>query len=262
MAKAGKGADLENVVVIEPVQTGAVTVPVVGMTPLILNRMSQKAQRELLLPRGRKTSAQRQAELKHDPLEEYRAAPYVLPDGAPTLLAVMASAFKGAMLTAALDQPNARKAQIGRLVYVAGDFVPIYGVPKLHMSIVRSADINRTPDVRTRMIVPRWAALVDVRFVVPFITQQSVVNLLTTGGVTAGIGDWRPEKGKGSYGQFRVATSDDPEFLGIVTTGGRDAQLAATEDPEPYDRETAELLAWFESEILRRGRPAQVKEAM
>lgn len=246
--------EVDSTIVIEPIKTETVQFAVVGTSPIILNRLSKKTREELLLPRGRKNAAQKQAELKHDPLQEFRDSPYIMPDGSPTYLGVMASAFKGAMMTAALDLPGTKKAQIGRLVYVVGDYVPIFGIPKLFMSITRSADINHTPDVRTRAIIPHWAALVTVRFVVPLMNAQAVGNLLAAAGVTAGIGDWRPEKGKGSYGQFRLAVVDDPELNSIIEEGGREAQMAAMDEPECYDRETEELFSWFLDEVVRRGK--------
>lgn len=245
----------ETTIQVPEIQTNRIRVGIVGTSPLILNRMSQKARQELLLPNGRKTAAERASSLKHSPLDEYRASPYTLAqEDAPAYLAVMASAFKKLMMTAALDLPGTRKAQIGRLVYVEDEYVPVFGVPELYMSIVRSADINHTPDVRTRAIVPLWAATITVRFVVPLLTEQAIVNLLAAGGVTAGIGDFRPEKGAGNYGQFRLSSPDDEEHAAIVAHGGRAAQIAAMESPECYDSETAELLSWFDEEVTRRGR--------
>jgi hypothetical protein len=251
------GAD-SGVIVVPDIQTQTLDFALIGETPLILNRMSRKSAHELLMPRGPKNAAQRQAELKHDPYEEYRASAYrFADDDSPTLLAMMSSAIKGAMMTASLDLPGTKKAQIGRLVYVEGDLVPVWGVPKLFMSITRSADMNRTPDVRTRAIVPIWAALVSVRFVRPILNERAITNLLSAGGTTAGVGDWRAEKGKGSYGQFRIANTDDPLFVAITETAGRAVQLDALDNPMAYDAESAELLTWFDTEVVARGkRPA------
>lgn len=244
-----------SAIVVQQIETERIEVALIGESPLILNRMSRKAAHELLMPAPKKNSAERQSTLKHEPLVEFRASPYTFAsDETPTLLAMMASAVKGAMMTAALDLPGTKKAQIGRLVYVEGELIPVWGVPKLYMSITRSADMNRTPDVRTRAIVPRWAALLSVRFVRPILTHTAVVNLLQAGGTTAGVGDWRPEKGKGSFGQFRIANADDPEFLALCEHAGRAEQTAALADPEPYDAETEELLTWFEAEVVVRGK--------
>lgn len=250
---ATKKNNTEEISEILKVTTGTFECCIVGTSPLILNRMSQKAQRELLMPRGRKTAVDKATSLKHTPIDEYRASAYTIKDeNAPTLLAHLATAFKGALRTAALDMPGAKKAQIGRLTYVPGELIGIYGVPKLTMNIVRSADMNKTPDVRTRAIVPQWACRVSVTFVQPLIRAQAVANLLAAAGITVGVGDWRPEKGSSNYGQFRICDKNDPEFLDILKTGGREAQLEAMEHPVCYDDETTELLSWFEDELSRR----------
>lgn len=248
-----KAADSGEIQIIE-INTGTITVAVVGTTPLILNRLAEKAKHELLMPKGKKTSAEKASSLKHDPLAEFRASPTRLRDSdAPTLLALPSTAFKGAMRTAALDLPGAKKSQIGRLTYIPGEFVGIYGVPEVFSTIVRSADMNRTPDVRTRCIVPKWAALLSITFVKPIMREQAIANLLAAAGITVGVGDFRPEKGAGNYGQFEVVGADDPRLIELMKTGGRDAQTAAMESPEAYDDDTEELLSWFDVEVRRRG---------
>jgi hypothetical protein len=235
------------------VERGEIDLCVLGTSGIVLNRMSEKAKRELLMPKGRKTATEKATTLKHHPLDEYRASAYTLrADEAPTYLAILATAFKGAMATAALDLPGAKKAQIGRLTYVNGDYVGIYGIPQLFMSIVRSADMNKTPDVRTRAIIPQWACRISVTFIRPLMRPQAVANLLAAAGLSVGVGDGRPEKGKFSYGQFELVGPTDERFLRVVATGGRQAQRDAIETPACYDDETTELLAWFEDERARR----------
>lgn len=235
------------------VERGTLEVCVLGTSPIILNRMSEKAKRELLMPKGRKTAVDKATTLKHNPMEEYRASAYqIRSKECPALLAVLATAFKGAMATAALDLPGAKKAQIGRLTYVNGDYVPIFGVPKLSMAIVRSADMNRTPDVRTRAIVENWACRLSVTYIKPLMRPQAVTNLLAAAGMSIGVGDWRPEKGKGNYGQFEIVAIDDKRFIDVIETGGREAQEAAIENPACYDDETTSLLAWFDDELAKR----------
>lgn len=236
------------------VQTSTLTVAIVGTTPLILNRLSEKARHELLLPAQKKTAADKASTLKHQPISEFQASPVRLHDAdAPTLLAIPSTALKGAMRTAALDLPGAKKSQIGRLTYIAGEYIGIYGIPQVFSTVVRSADINRTPDVRTRCIVPKWAAVASITFVRPIMREQSIANLVAAAGITVGVGDFRPEKGAGNYGQFTVVGADDEQLLELMRTGGRDAQIAAMEDPQAYDQQTEELLAWFNVEVKRRG---------
>jgi hypothetical protein len=253
----------ETTITIHKIKRKTQTFNVVGLRPLICNRMSEKAKGQLLWPSGRMTAADKQSNVKHDPLTEFRASPYTFPsEEAPTLLALMSSAFKGAMMTAALEMPGAKKAQIGRLVYVEGDYSAIYGVPKLLMSVTRSADINRTPDIRTRAIVPLWAARVEITWVEPTLTAETIANLLDAGGTVSGVGDWRPEKGKGNYGQFQVVSDDDAEFREIVAEGGRVAQVAAMAAAEPYDAETAEMLDFWHARAKATGRGSNGKVAV
>lgn len=178
---ARKSTASEEVSDILRVTTGQFECCVVGTSPLILNRMSEKAKHELLLPRGRKSAVERATTLKHNPIEEYQASAYTLSDPcAPTYLAMLSTSFKGALRTA-LDMPGAKKAQIGRLTYIAGEMVGIYGVPKLFMSVTRSADINKTPDVRTRAIVPHWACRLVVTFVQPLFLRRASSSTCCTG---------------------------------------------------------------------------------
>lgn len=251
--KKSAGKTETEIVDVLRVEIGRVTCCVLYNSGIYHNRLSEKARRELLAPKGRKTALDKLTTAKHDPRAEFRASPYRLGDpAAPTLLAILATAPKKAMMTAALDVPGARKAQIGRLVYVVGDYVPIYGIPKLRMDPVRSADMNRTPDIRTRAFMPRWACRLTLEFALPMIRQQAVLNLLAAAGITSGLGDWRTEKGSGNYGSFRLVDEDDAEFRDVVATGGRDAQMAALSDAEPYDEQSAELLEWYDGEMSSR----------
>lgn len=252
MAKAKSTPATEVVSEVIKVGTQTIELRILGTSPLVLNRMSEKAKHELLMPKGRKNAAERATTLKHIPIDEYRASAYTLKTG-PTLLALMATAFKGALRSAALDMPGAKKAQIGRLTWVEGDMVGVYGVPKLFMAIVRSADMNKTPDVRTRAIVPEWAVQLRVTLVEPLIRPNAVVNLLAAAGLTIGVGDGRPEKGAMSYGQFKIVEKhDEADFNRIIKDGARKAQQAALDSPVCYDDETTELLSWFDTERAHR----------
>lgn len=238
---------------IQPIRTRTITVGIKGVRPLILNRLTEKARQELLMP-ARKSAATRRSTLKHDVYDEFRSAPYIIPDDdAPTLLGFPSSAFKQGMVAAAGRVPGGVKAEIRQLVWTEGDLLPIFGTPQLLMSITRSAGINRTPDVRTRVIVPEWAATVHITFTDGLITETSVVNLLSAAGQLCGAGDWRPEKGSGTFGQYDIVTVDDPDFLRIVEGSDRASQQEAMDNPEPFDMETSELLTWFDDELKQRG---------
>jgi hypothetical protein len=235
---------------------------VLGTSPLIFNRMAEKAKRELLFPRGRKTAADKATTLKHNPPEEYRASIYkTRADDAPTRLRFPASGFKRLVAAAALEVPGAKKAQVGRLTWVEGEYVDIYGIPELRMDVVRSADIGKTPDIRTRACCRQWATSVRVAYVTPTLNLKVIATLLAGGGLVIGIGDGRQEKGALSFGQFEIVNAEDKRMRRIMDTGGREAQDAALANPQLYDEETEDLYTWWHAEIDRRGRKPVKAEA-
>ena len=238
-------------IIIQEIKQGDVEFCILGTSPLILNSMSEKTKQGLLFPQAmaRDTKADRARSLKHVPIEEYRSSVYrSIDQKTDTLLVFPSTAFKGAMMTAALEMPGTKKTQIGRLVYVDGQNVALYGIPQLRMDIVRMADISKTPDVRTRAILPEWACKLRIKYVMPAIRHQAVANLLAAAGVIIGVGDFRQEKGKGSFGQFSIVEESNKTFQRIISSGARDAQEAAIETPICYDAETESLFTWFNIE--------------
>lgn len=255
MAKTKERGVIETIEV-EPLRIGTTQVWLRGRTPIIFNRLADKAKRELLMPKGRKTTADKQQNLKHNPLAEYRSSMSTRSGKGPTRIVMPSPAIKGAMATAALETKGTNKTQIGRLVWVQGYSCDVYGIPEMFMCAVRSADQNRTPDIRTRAMLQEWCVPVTIQFVTPQINETAILQLLSNGGIIVGVGDFRQEKGKGNYGQFDVVTK--AECDDIIAKGGMDQQDAAIKKPGFVDADTAELFSWFETEVKARGKSDQV----
>lgn len=238
---------------IDALKRGFVTLKIIGATPMYFNAMSAKAKRTLLIGGGKKTAAEKK-QLKHDPETEFRDSVYRLKSG-PTLLGFPAPGIKGAMATAALETPGVTKTSVQRLIFLPEYRVKIWGRPLLKMDVVRSADMNKTPDIRTRAFLPRWAAEVDIAFVQPTLSVHAIVSLLSNAGAIVGIGDFRQEKGRGSFGTFSVAGDDLGDLKDeweSITAEGRDVQQYALDNPETADDETAELMELLNEERARR----------
>lgn len=248
MAKKAETTAIE----IQEISMGRLRCNIVGTTPLLMHRFSAKARRELLMPKGPVNRAEKAANLKHDPVSEFRETIYLnRDDSTPSRVHLPAETFSKALANAALDIPGASKSQMLRLTSVVSTQINVFGVPKLHMAMVRSSDMARTPDVRTRAIFPEWACTIEVSFVSSLIKEKQVINLLAAAGIIVGIGDGRPQKGM-SYGKFRVADDRDEDFIRIVKTQGRASQIKAIADASAYDAETEELLTWFQTEVKAR----------
>jgi hypothetical protein len=159
------------------------------------------------------------------------------------------------MATAALETPGVTKTSVQRLIFLPQQRINVWGKPYLKMDVVRSADMAKTPDIRTRAYLPRWCAEVDIAFVAPTLSVHSVVSLLSNAGVIVGIGDFRQEKGRGSFGTFAVAGDDLGDWAddwAAITAEGRLVQEAALDAPDVADDETAELMAIMSDERMRR----------
>ena len=233
---------------IHTLKQGRIKLRMLGQTPMYFNSMGSKSMRDLLVGSGKK-------EIKHNPEQEFRDSIYKKTEG-DTLLCFPAAGVKGAMSTAALETAGITKTSVQRLIFLPESQIQIWGKPYLKMDIVRSADMNKTPDVRTRAYLPNWCAEIEIRFVTPTLSAMSIASLLQNAGTIVGIGDFRQEKGRGSYGTFSVASSvdmgDQQAIWDDITQDGRSVQELAMEHPECADEQTRELMQFIQEERLRR----------
>ena len=219
-----------------------------GTSALILNRMPEKARLALLAgagPRKLKGSGS----LKHDPNAEFRSSMQMVPGLYPdTDLVFPAVAFKNAMGTAAIYADDVNKTDIRRLIYIPNEWIPIYGVPRMRLDVMRQAGMARTPDIRTRATIREWWTEFELDYLSP-LSESVVATLLSNAGVMCGVGDSRQELGKGSFGTWELASDQVPKTLRNI-----EAQRAAIEDPRPYqdDRQSIELMEMFRAEAERR----------
>jgi len=236
---------------IDALKQGRVTLRMIGTTPLYYNAMSLKVKHTLQAGGAKKTAAERR-ELKHHPEAEFRDSVYRQTTGY-TLLCFPAPGVKAAMATAALETAGVTKTSVNRLIFLPQQRINIWGRPLLKCDVVRSADMNKTPDVRTRAYLPRWCAEVQIAFITPTLSTRSIVSLLSNAGVIVGIGDFRQEKGKGSFGTFRVIGDGDtdPEW-DEITQEARAVQEFAMFNPECADDETKDLIDMYQAEVTKR----------
>lgn len=239
------------------INQGSFTVGIIGTTPLIVHRYSDKARQQLLLPSLKKNAAEKAQTLKHEPYDEAKGCAYIITDEqAPTFFGFNVPSFKNAMASTAVDLPGSTKAAIGRLLRIAADYPgglnPLWGTPYIHAAMVRNSDMNHTPDVRFRIIFPRWALKLTVRYISPNLKPNSVMNLLAASGVMAGVGDWRQQKGREDYGCYEVVEPDDHDLLEILRPAEREHQQAAFNNLQAFNSETQELLEWYDEELKRR----------
>ena len=248
--KSAKATSTDTVHV-QRIASKSYAITIVGTTGLYLHKMSQKAQRDLLLGGKKKTAAEKQ-KIKHDPIQEFRNSMYFSRELSPDAAVVFpAMAIKRAMRTIAVEIDGVKGTQIDRLIYMPDEHVRLIGTPILRMDVTRSSDIGRTPDVRTRAYMPAWATQFTLHAAHPQFAQATIQALLANAGQFIGIGDNRQERGKGSFGTF-VVTEGLPDGLSVKGNKGR--QIDAYEHPtvDELHGDTSALFELWGEEVRQR----------
>jgi hypothetical protein len=189
-------------------------VPLVGTTPLIVHRFSEKAKRQMLdNMQGRKSPKQAK-----DPQAEYEAAFYRLGDGGygfPSL------AFKAATVGGARFYSGVTMTALKQFMYLRGEvgddgraLTRIEGEPVMREDVVTVG--RNGSDLRYRPQFSEWRATLEVTYVTSALTRGSVLSLIDAGGMGVGVGEWRPEK-DGDFGTYRV---DPAREIEVVTSAG------------------------------------------
>lgn len=176
------------------------TFKIVGLSPLIVNKFSEKA-KEMML--AKQTGGSKERTLKN-PEEQYLGSLYTFPDGERT--GFPAVGFKGAMVRAGkqLGLPMTDTRGKFHVIAEAGtDLVEITGEHYKRDDMVRLA--TGVADIRFRGCYRDWSAKVTIAYNAAVISEEQLGQLINLAGFSCGVGEWRPEKSNsGSFGLFQV----------------------------------------------------------
>jgi hypothetical protein len=210
--------------VIEPPKWAATAVEIGGAS-LIQNAFAQKAIEEML----RKHMGINTQREKKNPRQVIENAIVRNVDG---VVCMPPTAFKKAMLSASslIKSFDRSRGKLRVSLCVVGNSVPITFermVPRMDM--VRTAGINRTPDIRFRPNFINWKARLVLKYSDSLFQVQSIVDLLGRAG-SVGVGEWRPEK-DGTHGTFEVLRALDAKEMAAAEAACR-VELRRPEIPE------------------------------
>ena len=182
---------------IPPIQITQMDVTLVGDTPLVINKFSEKAQQQIAEKQGEKKAPKKLP--PRVPKEEYEAATYRMPDGTPAMRAV---AFKHAAVAACRFVDGLPMTEARGAFQVMGDLVPIKGKPRMRTDTVRLE--SGTTTLRYRPEFLSWSVTVTIRFNAEVFSADQIIGLLNLAGFHGGVGENRPQKSGDNWGMFHV----------------------------------------------------------
>ena len=192
-------------VTLPPLQIETVNVTLIGDTPLIVHRWSEKAKKQMLDKQMKKASAGKEAK---DPERDFRESLYVLEDGTYGFPII---GFKAAAVTACTSIGSMTKVAARQAFHVDGEFAVIEGdEPQMREDMVRVG--MGTADIRYRGEFKNWWTTISVKFNANVMSAEQILNLMQTAGFAVGVGEWRPEK-DGQFGRFHVASAAEMKAI-------------------------------------------------
>lgn len=204
--KAAAPAAGVQIIELPRLNTQTLTVTLVGDSPLIMHRWSEKAKREML---DKQMKRARVAKAAKNPEEDYEQSIYRDANGQPCF---PATAFKCAAVDACSHLAGITKVQARGAFHVIGEMVPIYGQPAMREDMVRLSGPGGVADIRHRAEFKKWWTGFEVQFNANVLSPAQILNLFATAGFAIGIGEWRPQK-DGIYGRFHPATEADLDLM-------------------------------------------------
>lgn len=195
-----KGTQTATVLSIPKLNIALMEITLIGDSPLVVHRWSEKAQAMIAAKQAKKP---KQAKEARDPKAEYEAALYKFPNGKFGFPSI---GFKASAIDACSHIDGITKVEARGAFHIPGELVPIKGTPKMRTDMVRIA--MGTADLRYRPEFEHWSTKFTVRYNTNKITPEQIAHLFNTAGFAVGVGEHRPQK-DGMWGMFHVATEKE-----------------------------------------------------
>jgi len=202
---------------LKPVKVESFTITLVGDSPLLSHKWSEKAKRQILDAQMKRAKTGRET---RNPVKDFVESLYwitPMPEiedeadfekakKAKARFGFPSTAFKQAAVSAGFRAGVLKnKVETYGAFHIDGDLVMIKGLPTLHESMVRLSGISGAADIRFRAEFKIWETSFTIRYNSAVTSPEILINLFNLGGFSVGVGEWRPEK-SGQHGMFHVKT--------------------------------------------------------
>ena len=219
--KAADRAAAENPVEkefkIRPTPVGQFRLWIVGTTPLICHAWSEKSRRTML---GAQQQAITGGPGVRDPQADFESSLYEMADG---VYGFPVTGLKKAILAPAHKNRGVARSSVSSSLWLNHELIRvrpalrgaicdlplvkvIAGEPEMREDPVRvGVGLNKKATLAYRGQFWPWAMRIGGRYNTDALKMDSIMTLIHEGGMSVGIGEWRPERG-GIFGCFRLAT--------------------------------------------------------
>ena len=211
MAKAKTvSAPPEGVQMLKQIEQQRITLRIVGTSPLVAHKWSEKAIRMIQEKHAGKKTKNRDV---REPEAEYEAAMYKMPNGKH---AIPGMALKRALISAAHKDIGIEKTLVRKAVFIpihdATGYLPMdkHSKPFMRTDVMR-VGVGAT-DLRYRPQYDEWSVVVSFEIDSSLLTPNDLINLINRAGFGIGILEGRPEVGR-DFGRFKV-----DETYGVTIT--------------------------------------------
>lgn len=189
---------------IPPIELKKARITLQGTSPLLVNKFSEKAKREI---EEKQQKTAKRAKSARDPKGEFLASLYTLP-GKKGSYGVPIGGVKKAAVSACRFIDGLKMTQVKgsfHIVQMPGGLVPIKGSkPVMDEQICRVGPFgNKVAMPRYRARFDKWELTFDVLYNPHMISPSQMLNLYENAGFAVGLCEYRPEK-DGSFGMFQV----------------------------------------------------------
>ena len=198
-------------VVIQAPNMETIRFGLVGVSPLVICRFSQKAM-NMMIEKHKQGSVAKKGNKREarDFNEDYQNAFHKSTEG---WNGVSASAFRNALISACRIC-GFKMTQAKLAVFIVADgvdavdglpLVKINGTPRQHTMYVRNE--TGVCDIRVRPMWSEWSIDLNVRYDADLFSSQDISNLLMRAGMQVGIGEGRPDSRESAglgWGIFKI----------------------------------------------------------
>ena len=182
---------------LQELQKEKIVVEIIGLTPLMMEKMDMDVVERYNLKKGKKLSE------KDDKLEEekYDAKKHFTDDGK---LGFPSTGFLKGMVEVAPYIDGMDKKRVRGSVRIMQDIIPIkFREEVKDVKWGKTSGISKAPRKIIRPKFVEWSCKLEIIYNSTNLSAEQVINLLNWAGFQMGVGGFRPEH-SGTFGQYEV----------------------------------------------------------